>query len=98
MIFFDLPTSTKVDRRNYAHFRKFLKDIGFEMIQFSVYVRITRNHDDLDKYQRLINAKIPLRGDVRCLAITEKQYSNIKILIGNHTPIPEYGIDELVEI
>jgi CRISPR-associated protein Cas2 len=36
-VFFDLPVGTKTDRRNATRFRKFLKDDGFMMLQWSVY-------------------------------------------------------------
>ena len=40
MVFFDLPTVTKTERRAYTLFRRFLLNDGFDMIQFSVYGRI----------------------------------------------------------
>ena len=38
MIFFDLPTDTIKDRREYARFRKYLIKNGFVMMQEAVYV------------------------------------------------------------
>lgn len=97
IVFFDLPTKTKADRRRYAQFRKFLIDHGFMMLQFSVYVRNTRNHDDLSKYIRVIEHHRPQKGDVRCLRITEKQYASIKLIIGSDEHLPDYGTDDLIE-
>ena len=34
MVFFDLPTETKKDRKEFAAFRKFLQEDGFTMFQW----------------------------------------------------------------
>lgn len=39
-IFFDLPTDTPEDRKNYSIFRKKLMKLGYSMIQFSVYSKL----------------------------------------------------------
>ena len=36
LVFFDLPTETAKDRKNYSQFRKFLIKEGFIMMQESV--------------------------------------------------------------
>ena len=36
---FDLPTLTKIDRRNYTRFRNKLLANGFTRLQFSIYAR-----------------------------------------------------------
>ncbi|WP_197387472.1 CRISPR-associated endonuclease Cas2 [Ralstonia pseudosolanacearum] len=36
---FDLPVGTKAERKAATSFRHFLQDQGFEMAQFSVYMR-----------------------------------------------------------
>ena len=43
VVFFDLPTITDKDRREYRHFRKFLIKNGFFMMQESVYTRMVLN-------------------------------------------------------
>ena len=55
LVFFDLPTGSKVERKHYAVFRMFLIKHGFSMLQFSVYERITRNFDDCEKYISMID-------------------------------------------
>lgn len=39
LVFFDLPTDTKKERKNAALFRKRLIEDGFVMFQFSIYMR-----------------------------------------------------------
>ncbi|MCC3351795.1 CRISPR-associated endonuclease Cas2 [Ruminococcus albus] len=82
MVFFDLPVTTKNDRKEYAKFRKFLINDGFIMIQFSVYSRTVRNHDDAKKHCKTIEANLPPKGSVRVLTVTEKQYDSMKLLVG----------------
>jgi len=82
IVFFDLPVSTKKQRKEASDFRKFLINDGFIMLQFSVYSRTVRNHDDAKKHCQIIEAKVPASGSVRVLTITEKQYSSMKLLAG----------------
>ncbi len=39
LVFFDLPTETKKDRKAAGNFRKKLLTDGFTMFQFSIYMR-----------------------------------------------------------
>ena len=43
IVFFDLPTQTLEDKREYRKFRKFLIKKGFLMMQESVYCRLVLN-------------------------------------------------------
>lgn len=97
IVFFDLPTNTKPERRHYAVFRKFLIQHGFSMLQFSVYERITRNHDDCDKYIAMIEKNKPPKGDIRCLMVTEKQYESIKLIIGSNEGKDDYSDEDFLE-
>ena len=40
LVFFDLPTETKKERKIYTDFRKKIISDGFTMFQFSIYVRL----------------------------------------------------------
>ena len=82
MVFFDLPVDTKKRRRDYTIFRRALVKDGFTMLQYSVYVRLTRNHDDAQKHLRTVEAYLPSTGSVRAMIITEKQYCQMKLLCG----------------
>lgn len=82
MVFFDLPVDSKKRRRDYTMFRRALIKDGFTMIQYSVYVRLTRNHDDAQKHLRIVQDNLPPTGSVRAMIVTEKQYSQMKLLCG----------------
>lgn len=98
IVFFDLPTGTKAERKEYSVFRKLLIKNGFSMLQFSVYERITRNHDDCERYISLIETNKPPKGDIRCLQVTEKQYESIKLILGSNEGKNDYSDEDLLEI
>ena len=85
IVMFDLPTATTEDKREYMHFRKGLIKLGFDMLQYSVYSRITRNNDDARKYINKVKSILPPVGSVRVLQVTEKQYSGMIIMLGDNT-------------
>lgn len=87
MVMFDLPTTSPEDRRRYSQFRKFLINDGYFMMQYSVYARTTRNHDDAKKHMARLQKNLPSEGAVRCLLITEKQYAKMKILVGDRSDV-----------
>lgn len=96
IVFFDLPTVTKKDRKAYAKFRKFLVDNGFLMIQFSVYVRICKGLDTVQMYEDYLEKNIPPKGNVRSLTITNAQYERIKVLLGTEKYEEKIGERQLV--
>lgn len=85
IVMFDLPTATTEDKREYLHFRTGLIKLGFDMLQYSVYSRITRNNDDARKYINKVKAILPPVGSVRVLHVTEKQYAGMIIMLGEKT-------------
>mgnify|MGYP000264015746 CR=1 FL=1 len=48
LVFFDLPTDTKKDRKNYTRFRKDIMKDGFQMFQFSMYIRHCSSKENCD--------------------------------------------------
>lgn len=82
LVFFDLPVVTKAERRAYTVFRRFLINDGYDMIQFSVYGRILHGNDAEEKHMKRLIDNLPPDGSVRCLAVTEKQYAGMKLLVG----------------
>lgn len=99
LVMFDLPTTTAEDKREYLHFRKHLIKMGFDMLQYSVYSRITRNNDDAKKYIKMVKLVLPPVGSVRVLQITEKQYEAMLIMLGDKTPTENLlGTQDIVEL
>jgi CRISPR-associated protein Cas2 len=77
LVMFDLPVVTKQERRQYTKFRHFLLDEGFEMSQFSVYMRLCRGKEQVEARTRRIERNLPSAGKVHILSITDKQFENI---------------------
>jgi len=77
MVMFDLPTDTQAERKIASDFRHFLMDNGFEMAQYSVYMRFTGTREQSQKYVKNIKMNVPETGDVCVLFFTDKQFSQI---------------------
>lgn len=82
IVFFDLPNIYAKDKRNYLHFRKFLLNEGFIMMQESVYSKIVMNSQQSKLLLERIRKKAPKKGLIQTLTITEKQYAGIEYIIG----------------
>ena len=82
IVFFDLPTTTSENRRNYRNFRKNLIANGFFMLQESVYCRMVINEAMAKSIVAKIEEFKPPAGMICCMSITEKQFSGISFIVG----------------
>lgn len=80
---YDLPVISEKDKKIYGKFRRFLLNDGYIMMQYSVYSRICKNHDDIIKHINRIRKNTPEKGNVRLIQVTENQYNNMLLLTGN---------------
>lgn len=80
---FDLPVETDEEKRAYRTFRKELIREGFVMIQYSIYVRTCPNRDYAKRLEKRIQKIAPQKGNVRLLEVTEKQYEDMKLIVGS---------------
>lgn len=81
-VHFDLPTTTKQDKRAYTVFRqKLLKD-GFSMMQYSTYVRHCASKENLQVHKKRVKRAIPKYGKVMLFEITDKQFGRIDFFEG----------------
>lgn len=76
-VFFDLPVTTKKQRKDAAQFRKKLEGNGFSMLQFSVYTRFCGSYEAMGVQINRVKAILPDEGHVCVAFITDKQYSRI---------------------
>ena len=79
---FDLPSLTKAEQRANTRFREFLLDQGFEMAQFSVYVRHTHGKEAINVLIRKVSGAVPPEGKVDIIQFTDKQFENMVCLRG----------------
>lgn len=82
LVFFDLPTETKKDRKAYTDFRKKLVKDGFNMFQFSIYVRHCASAENADVHIKRVKKSLPEFGHVGILCITDKQFGGIELFYG----------------
>lgn len=76
-VLFDLPVTSKRQRKAATNFRNSLLDMGFSMAQFSVYQRFCVGKELAEKYIKYVEKIIPEDGKVHILTFTDKQYENI---------------------
>jgi CRISPR-associated protein Cas2 len=84
VVFFDLPVGTKRERKAATKFRLNLLDLGFEMTQYSVYLRFCAGKEQADAYEGAVERAMPSAGKVHIMAITDKQYENIRTFRGRN--------------
>lgn len=77
MVIFDLPVGSKKERRAATRFRNTLLDQGFEMSQFSVYMRFCGGKEQVETYTRRVEKELPKTGLVQILCFTDRQYETI---------------------
>lgn len=85
IVFFDLPTKTLKDRREYAHFRKHLIRNGFIMMQESVYTKIAVNQNAAAGICANVKKFKPSAGVVQLLLVTERQFSKMDMIVGSYS-------------
>jgi len=82
LVFFDLPTETKKERKAAARFRHDLMEDGFTMFQFSIYVRHCASRENADVHIRRVKRFLPEHGHVVIMTITDKQFGMVDIFYG----------------
>ena len=87
MLFFDLPTETLQQRREYTKFRKYLLKSGFLMMQESVYCKMVLNQTAITSIYNGLQKHKPIKGLIQTLIITEKQFSKMEFILGDYLGI-----------
>lgn len=79
LVFFDLPTETKKERKEAAKFRKNLISDGFVMFQFSIYMRHCPSAESAEVHMKRVKSFLPSLGQVGILSITDKQFGSMEL-------------------
>ena len=82
VVMFDLPVVEKAERKAATEFRNALLDMGFEMSQFSVYMRFCTSPAQVDTYCKRVECALPEGGKVNILQFTDTQYERIMCFHG----------------
>lgn len=75
---FDLPVAEKEDMRMATRFRKSLLDMGYFMLQNSIYVRSCVTYEKTEKFIKQVENIAPTTGSVLIFYVTDAQWSNSK--------------------
>jgi len=85
MIMFDMPTDTKKARKKYRYLRAKLLKEGYIMMQYSIYIRSFHSYEASINGKKKIKdfiASNTLKGKIRIIAFTDKQFANMDIIVG----------------
>lgn len=82
IVYFDLPTETKQDKRAYQEFRKSLQKDGFRMMQFSVYFRHCNSRENAEVHKTRVKRNIPEKGNIIIFEITDAQFGRMEFYDG----------------
>ncbi len=97
MVFFDLPTETKKERKAASDFRKNLVKDGFTMFQFSIYVRHCPSRENAEVHLQRVKLFLPEFGQVAIITITDKQFGEIE-LFSNQKSLPPDAPGQQLEL
>ena len=90
IVMYDLPTDTKEDRKVASKFRKRMLEYGFQMFQFSMYLRHSTSRDNAEVHVKRVKQMLPPRGNIGIMMITDKQFGMMEIFRGKErTPAPQ---------
>ena len=82
LVMFDLPTETKKHRKLAAKFRKDLLQDGFQMFQFSMYIRHSNSSENAQVHRKRVKKSLPSEGKIGILQITDKQFGQMEVFYG----------------
>ncbi len=82
VVFFDLPTETAEERRDYRRFRAALLKNGFFMMQESVYSKIILNNTAANVIKETVRKLKTGKGLILMLTVTERQFENMEFVLG----------------
>ena len=84
LVFFDLPTETLENKREYRKFHRLLIKNGFLMMQESVYCRMLLTQSASKTVLETIKRNRPTQGIVQVMTVTEKQFENMEYITGKY--------------
>lgn len=97
LVMFDLPVAQKAERKAATAFRNSLLDMGFEMAQFSVYMRFCVGQGQVETYSKRVKAHLPGGGKVNIITFTDKQYERILTFHGK-TELPAKEVPDQFDL
>ncbi|MBS1616014.1 MAG: CRISPR-associated endonuclease Cas2 [Bacteroidetes bacterium] len=94
-VMYDLPTETKEERKVAAKFRKRMLDYGFQMFQFSMYIRHSSSRDNAEVHVKRVKQMLPAKGNIGIMMITDKQFGLMEIFRGKERSAAPQTVQQL---
>lgn len=99
MVAFDLPVHTKEQRKKATDFRNYLLDDGYQMMQFSVYVRACVSFARQETHIDRLKQHLPPEGSVRAIFVTRSQWERSFVLYGSPAePVDPEEMPEQIQL
>lgn len=95
LVFFDLPTENAQERKIYALFRKNIMKDGFQMFQFSIYLRHCSSRENAEVHIKRVKKILPEKGHVGIMCITDKQFGMKDIFQGRKVTTTALTVQQL---
>ncbi|MEP0369275.1 MAG: CRISPR-associated endonuclease Cas2 [Cyclobacteriaceae bacterium] len=95
MVFFDLPTETKADTRNYRKFVDVLEKDGFSRFQFSIFLRHCPSMENALVHMKRVKTHLPPKGHVGIIRITDKQFGMMEIFFSRKEEKPPEPVQQM---
>lgn len=93
LVLFDLPVKSKKERKLATQMRTKLLQDGFQMFQFSIYMRHCASRENADVHEKRVSKLIPALGKVAILRVTDQQFGLMKVFYAEKKiPNPKAGI------
>ena len=95
LVFFDLPTETKKEKKTSSDFRKKLVKDGFTMFQLSIYLRHCPSVENANVHIKRVKSFLPEKGHIGILCITDKQFGMMELFYGKSPEAKRTGGQQL---
>lgn len=95
LVFFDLPTETKKERKAASKFRNVLLKDGFQMFQFSIYMRCCPSRENAEVHSKRVRIHLPEKGHVGILTITDRQFGMMELFISQKKTATQKPVQQL---
>ncbi|MEI6524122.1 MAG: CRISPR-associated endonuclease Cas2 [Bacteroidota bacterium] len=95
LVLFDLPTETKKERKAASGFRKKLITDGFQMFQFSIYMRHCPSRENADVHIKRVKSFLPAKGHVGIFQFTDKQFGMVELFYGKEPTNTQSPVQQL---
>ena len=86
LVIYDLPVVEELDRKAATKFRRDIMDVGFSMLQQSVYIKPCVTHSKIRTAVKKIKKIAPAKGKAQIIFLTDCQWAKSEVIVGEIKP------------